>query len=419
MVALVSGVGAGSAIFAAFLLPVTTVVTLFVSSVATFLAAGYVSLRADSPRSEVPEARRSVVMAARVAIDEVVLAGQSFLISPPPAAEIEHFRREVDAARELFARRGWLADPLAYHRPPPALSEPRLVLRQLGHGSHRIVYEELSFESGYEPDVAEPGRDRWSSYTANRTTHAALLRHRGAPRPWLVCIHGYFMGQVRFGFWIFDAIHLHRELGLNVLLPVLPFHGPRKVGRFSGEGFLGGSVLDTVHAEAQSMWDLRRLLYWIRSQGTPAIGIHGVSLGGYNAALLAGIDDDLACVIAGVPPVDLARLVWTHASPGVVRSLEAAGIVRDEVAELYRVISPLAVLPAASVERRAIYAGIGDRLVSADHPRDLWEHWGRPRIEWTQSGHDPRTPQARGLVTAMLRAYLMEASSGAEHGRSA
>jgi len=399
-------VGAACAIFAAFVLPVATVVTLFVGSIATFLAAGYLSLRADAPRSEVPEARRSVVMAARVAIDEVVLAGQSFVISLPPDAEIERTRHEINEARELFARRGWLADPLAYHRRPPPLVEPRLVPRQLGHAGRRIAYEALCFESGYEPDVEEPGRDRWSSYTANRTTHAALLRHRGTPRPWLVCIHGYFMGQVRFGFWIFDAIRLHRELGLNVVLPVLPFHGPRKVGRFSGEGFLGGSVLDTVHAEAQSIWDLRRLLCWIRSQGTSAIAVHGVSLGGYNAALLAGLDDGLACVIAGVPPVDLARLVWTHAGPGVVRSLEAAGIVRDEVAELYRVISPLAVVPTASVERRAIYAGIGDRLVSADHPRDLWEHWGRPRIEWTQSGHDPRTPEARRLVAAMLRSTL-------------
>jgi hypothetical protein len=387
-------------------LPVATAVALFVGSVATFLAAGYLSLRADSPRSEVPEAQRSVVMAARVAIDEVVLACQSFVMSPPPTAEIERTRREVDTARELFTRRGWLADPLAYHRPPPALVQTRLVPRQLGRAGGGIVYEELSFESGYEPDVAEPGRDRWSSYTANRTAHAAVLRHGGAPRPWLVCIHGYFMGQARFGFWIFDAIRLHRELGLNVVLPVLPFHGPRKVGRFSGEGFLGGSVLDTVHAEAQSMWDLRRLLSWIRLQGAPAIGVHGVSLGGYNAALLAGLDDGLACVIAGVPPVDLARLVWTHAGPGVVRSLEGAGIVRDEVAELYRVISPLAVVATTAVEGRAIYAGIGDRLVSADHPRDLWEHWGRPRIEWTQSGHDPRTPQARRLVAAMLRSTL-------------
>jgi hypothetical protein len=214
------------------------------------------------------------------------------------------------------------------------------------------------------------------------------------------------MGQVRFGMWIFDALRCHRQLGLNVALPVLPLHGPRRVGRFSGEGFLGGDVLDTVHAEAQTIWDLRRLLGWIRAQGAPPIGVHGVSLGGYNAALLAGLDADLACVIAGIPPVDLARLVWHHAAPPIVRSIERSGIVHDEVAELHRVVSPLAFTPRVSRRGLAVYAGIGDRLIPGDHPRDLWEHWGRPRIIWTQSGHDPRTREARRFVDETLRSSL-------------
>jgi hypothetical protein len=215
------------------------------------------------------------------------------------------------------------------------------------------------------------------------------------------------MGHTGFSFWIFDAIRHHQQLGLNVALPVLPFHGPRRVGRFSGEGFLGGDVLDTVHAEAQTVWDLRRLLGWIRAQGRPALGIHGVSLGGYNAALLAGIDAELSCVIAGVPPTDLARLVWHHAPPPSVRLIESSGIVHDEVAELYRVVSPLALPPKVPALGRAIYAGIGDRLIPADHPRDLWEHWGRPRIVWMQSGHDPRTREARRLVEETLRSSLV------------
>jgi hypothetical protein len=390
----------------AFVVAPVVAVALLVASAATFVAAGRASLSADPALSDVPEAKRSVAMSARVAIDEAVLAGQSFLIASPPSAEIERARGEVDAARGLFARRGWLAEPAAYHREPPPLTHPAIEVRRLRHRARQILYEELSFESGYEPHADEPGRERWLGYAANRAAHAVVLRHAGHPRPWLVCIHGYFMGNTRFGLWIFDAIRLHHRLGINVMLPVLPFHGPRKAGRFSGEGFLGGSIVDTVHAEAQSVWDLRRLLGWIRASGAPSIGVHGVSLGGYNAALLAGLDAGLSCVIAGIPPVDLARLVWTHAGTSVVRSLERAGIDRDEVAELFRVVSPLAFEPKTAHERRAIYAGIGDRLVSADHPRDLWVHWGRPRIVWTQGGHDPRTPEARRLVESTLRASL-------------
>jgi hypothetical protein len=65
-------------------------------------------------------------------------------------------------------------------------------------------------------------------------------------------------------------------------------------------------------------------------------------------------------------------------------------------------VSPLAFSPLSPESGRAIYAGIGDRLISADHPRDLWEHWGRPRIAWMQSGHDPRTREARRLVAETL-----------------
>jgi hypothetical protein len=83
--------------------------------------------------------------------------------------------------------------------------------------------------------------------------------------------------------------------------------------------------------------------------------------------------------------------------------VERSGIVREQVADLYRVVSPLAFSPKIAESGRAIYAGLGDRLIPADHPRDLWEHWGRPRIVWMQSGHDPRTGEARRLVEETLR----------------
>jgi len=36
--------------------------------------------------------------------------------------------------------------------------------------------------------------------------------------------------------------------------------------------------------------DVRRCLSWVRSQGATATGMHGVSLGGYTAAILAGLE---------------------------------------------------------------------------------------------------------------------------------
>jgi dienelactone hydrolase len=97
-----------------------------------------------------------------------------------------------------------------------------------------------------------------------------------------------------------------------VLIPVLPLHGPRRIGRMSGDGFLSGNVLDTIHAEAQAVWDARRLIGWARAEGAPLVGVHGLSLGGYTTALLASLQEGLSCVIAGIPVADLARTFWRH-----------------------------------------------------------------------------------------------------------
>ena len=91
--------------------------------------------------------------------------------------------------------------------------------------------EHARFESGYTPHPGEPGRERWLGYAANRTAHARLLEHPGAPRPWLVCIPGYRVGQVAVDFTGFRTRWLHRTLGLNVAVPVMPLHGPRRAGR--------------------------------------------------------------------------------------------------------------------------------------------------------------------------------------------
>jgi hypothetical protein len=38
-------------------------------------------------------------------------------------------------------------------------------------------------------------------------------------------------------------------------------------------------------------------------------------------------------------------------------------------------------------ERRFLFAGLADRLASPDHARDLWQHWGRPRMAWYHGSH--------------------------------
>jgi dipeptidyl aminopeptidase/acylaminoacyl peptidase len=135
------------------------------------------------------------------------------------------------------------------------------------------------------------------------------------------------------------------------------------------------------------MWDVRRLLSWVRAQGAPAVGVHGLSLGGYNAALLASLDDGLACAIAGIPVTDFTRLYDRHLPVLHHRTADLYGLPDSVIRELLRVVSPLALEPRIPRERRFLFGGVADRLVPPDQVRDLWRHWEMPRIAWYPGSH--------------------------------
>jgi dienelactone hydrolase len=372
------------------------------ASAGAFVAAGVHSVRLAPELDEIPEPVPSLWLAAQVAADEALLAWMLGRVALPSRDEHVRIEREVAQARELFEARGWLEKPAAYHATPPPLARVGLRPARV----RGIDYEHLWFESGYEPHPGEPGRERWHSYLANRTAHAWVLRHADARRPWLVCIHGYVMGWPLLDLALFRPERFRDRLGLHLIVPTLPLHGRRAIARQSGEGYLRGDVMDTIHAEAQAIWDLRRVLSWVRAQSDAPIGVFGISLGGYNAALLASLDDALACVIAGVPVADFARIVFHHGPPLHLRDVEALGLVEQRMRELKRVISPLDLEPRVPPDRRWLFAAVADRIVPPDHVRDLWRHWGRPPIAWYQGAH--LTFRAHPEVAAFVERALRD-----------
>jgi dienelactone hydrolase len=335
---------------------------------------------------DLPVARPTPGLAAQVALDEAVLA---VMMSPkrmPHRADYYRMADEVPAARQLYAERGWLADPTAFHPAPPALA--RRDVKVAGGQALGLRLERLAFDSGYEPWPDEPGRDRWMAHDANRTAHAWVLRHADdEPRPWLICIHGFGTGTPVMDIPGFRARRLHRQLGLNLVFPTLPLHGRRRTGRVSGEGFMSYDLVDGVHAMAQAMWDLRRVLGWVRAQGAERVGVYGISLGGYAAALLATLDNDIHGVIAGIPPTDFPALFHHHAPRALHRRATRYDLVGPVASDVHRVISPLVNQPRVAFERRYVYAGLGDRMATPAQAYRLWDHWGRPRISWYAGNH--------------------------------
>ncbi|HLW17311.1 MAG TPA: alpha/beta hydrolase [Actinomycetota bacterium] len=332
----------------------------------------------------IPPLRLTPSLLALAALDEWTVAVMKTPGRMPTEAGFERVTAEISAAHELYDRRGWIADPPSFHAAPPPLVAPMISRSRLPG----VGFEHVSFESEYEPDPQDPGRERWLSYEANRTGHAWVLRHVGAEdRPWVVCLHAFGMGYPYVDLWGFRAMWLHRVLGLNVAFPIAPLHGPRRIGRLSGAAFMTYNLVDIVHGFAQAVWDTRRVLGWIRAQGGTTVGLYGVSMGAHLSGILAGLDPDLSFVLSAFPTCNLTDLFIEHGPRNLRKRAEQHGLISEEAEDVHRLVSPLGLPAVVPTERLFICAGLADRMATPAQAHKLWLHWGMPRIAWFNSNH--------------------------------
>ena len=294
----------------------------------------------------------------------------------PSAEDCARIHDAIVSAHALYA--GDNVTTLTFH------NAPRPVTTVVTRRSHwGLPYEQMSFDSELTMHARDPMRPLWLASRANRSGQAWMLRHPEAARPWLICLHGFGTGWPLQDFAAFRVGHLHRELGLNLILPVLPLHGPRR-GPEVPLGALGSfELLETFHGIRQAVSDTRALIQWARTQGATRIGVYGMSVGAYVASLVSSLEE-VELVIAGIPLCDMPDLLDHHASiePALVRSL-----LGQPLRELFRLISPLELTPTAALEKRSIYAGSDDLVTTAAQAERLWHHWGRPDIHWYAGGH--------------------------------
>ena len=349
---------------------------------------------------------RTLGLGAQVLLDEVVI---SLLRNPalfPSAEDIAVAGTEVRAAHEYWRTRGWTTRPESYHR-PPGMPEAEVRLTSLAGRHHHA----MRFPVDYEPEPGEPGRDRWLAQAHNRTARVSLLRQPRSGRPWLICVHGFGMGQLRADLAWFRSRRLHQDLGLNLALPVLPSHGPRiSPGLRTGEGFTSVNIVDGIHGVAQSVWEIRALVRWIRdTDPTAPIGLYGVSLGSCVASVAASLEPDLACVVAGIPVSNLFDLYLRNSPAEVLAAGRLTGATGPEADEIARVVSPLHLQPLVPRTGRHVIAGVGDRMSTPEQAEALWEHWQRPSIHWYRGGHVGYffTRRAQRAVEAAVRRSLL------------
>jgi pimeloyl-ACP methyl ester carboxylesterase len=245
-------------------------------------------------------------------------------------------------------------------------------------GNVKVV--DATWRSAFSP-VDEGASPRYLERTENATAAARLFLHR-EPRPTAILVHGYRAGHHALEERVWP-LRFMLDRGLDVALFVLPFHGVR--AKSAGAAFFPSSdPRITNEGFRQAMIDLRSLGAHLRQRGAPAVGLMGMSLGGYTTALAATVDDALAFAIPIIPLASLADVA--RAGGRYVGTPDEQRLQHDALVRAHRTVSPLHRSPRIAADRVLVAGATGDRITPIEHARGLATHFGAPLEEFV-GGH--------------------------------
>ncbi len=340
---------------------------------------------------------RAITLAMRVTTPE--LGGDPTLGSGHEA--------RVEALTGMLAR--YAALDLARFYPEPRAIEP--TLRQRRAFSAALSRRDVVWESVADTFLPELA-DTYRRTVANHHAHARLIT-RAEPRPIALLVHGYLMGQLRIDERVWP-IHVLDELGFDSALVLLPFHGrrahPERTGvpefpgrdpRFAAEGF------------RQAVTDLRELAGFLRRRGHPSVGMLGMSLGAYTAALTTTVDASFDFLVPIVPLASIADFAREQGE--LPEAPEPRAVEHALLERAYAHVSPVEREPLIARERVLVIGAKADRITPFSHARRLAAHFHAPLAAW-HGGHLWQLGRGEAFerVAELLRALpRLEAGQGA------
>ncbi|MEI9950411.1 MAG: alpha/beta hydrolase family protein [Pseudomonadota bacterium] len=299
--------------------------------------------------------RRSTSMAPPIAADQRLTVLQGFADSYPDALGNDFFL-------------------------PPVRISP--VARELPNELGFAQALDLSWASDYRPFVPAIA-ERYARTTENHVAGVRLLAAR-EPRPVAVLIHGYMAGSYQVEQRLWPLQRLLRS-GYDVALFTLPFHGVRaNAARRGAPEFPGSDPRFSNEGFRQVIFDLQNFVRWLRERGYFEIGVMGMSLGGYTAALLATVEPGLSFCVPVIPLASLADFAREQGE--LSPAPEAAAREQALLERIYRVVSPLERKPLITPSRTLVVAAKADRITPVAHARKLAAHFGSQLVSW-HGGH--------------------------------
>ncbi|RWD31041.1 MAG: dienelactone hydrolase-related enzyme [Mesorhizobium sp.] len=217
------------------------------------------------------------------------------------AASLEEFCVLADSA---------LADPAFFDEPSGS-----------GRGFER---EEgwLRFPSGISTDI-EANNVVWAKITESGSLDRALV----------VFHHWNASARNR------QIANFFSLLGVTVVEIAMPYHFERsRPGSVYADYMLSPNLGRTIQSVRQAVWDGRKLIRWLKSEGYREISVLGMSLGSWVAGLIAAHDPAVSKASLFLTAGSLADMVWTGRATRSIRdSLEP----EIELTDLRRAWGPL------------------------------------------------------------------------------
>jgi hypothetical protein len=210
---------------------------------------------------------------------------------------------------------------------------------------------------------------------ANQTMWARWFRHRKAPRPCAVILHGYLGGTLAVEEYMWPIQTLF-DRGLDVILTVLPNHGVRAGirGRFRLPGFPAVDPRLAVEGFRQLVHEHLTLFDYLLDGRVSSLGLMGMSLGGYSAALLSTLDPRLRFGVFYMPLASVADFALrTGRMVGSEREQRQQATLLERV---YRCVSPLARPSLLPSGKTLVLAGEADLITGLPHGNQLVEQFG-------------------------------------------
>ncbi|WP_439029858.1 alpha/beta hydrolase family protein [Gordonia terrae] len=323
------------------------------------------------PTAGIPPADFGPRMVGETAVDELFIAVNSVIRDIPPIESVEQaVNRCAEVGGEL-ARLG----PAGIHRDP---GPPKILSRD------RKLFGTTSFDHiDYSVSAPVPDSVAAADPYADGIASVRVLSRRRPGRRWLIWVHGAAQGRAD-DLYAFRAAHLYNKLGYDVVFPVLPAHGSRRVKQVAYPGF--DPLVNTV-ITIRAIAEIRSLISWIEDQDPADIAIAGTSLGGPIAAMVASMDPRISSVLAVVPMLEMHATLAHHMERGGSKGKYLASLMRsDAVRAVGSVINPLSVEPIAVPDRRMVVAALNDRVTSVSAAQQLHRHWGG-RVHWYSGSH--------------------------------